>query len=100
MITFKVGDVLRRISRAVSLKVLLRMTHWNKLVVDCMKEEGRNRALTSRLNWVQSVEVETTRGLLDLHADLRPHHLHECLGRHARHDLTNHTLCNVFEFAE
>ena len=46
MITIKVGDILFWTTTPVSFKVLLRMTHRNKLVFDCVKEESRNGALS------------------------------------------------------
>ena len=53
VITLEIGHVFDRAS--VSLKVSLSVTHRNQLIVYSMQKEAWHSALSSLLNWIESV---------------------------------------------
>ena len=85
---------------AVGLKVPLRVAHCNQIVVDGVNEEPWNGSLRRGLSWVKRVKVKTARRLAYLGADLRPHHLHDCLGWHSWHHLGDHSGSHFLENTE
>ena len=98
VISFAIRDIFRLSS--VGLKVPLSVVHRNQIVINGVNEESRNGALCGGLGRVQRVQVETSRRLAYLHADLGPHHLHDRIRGHPRHHLSNHTGCYFFENTE
>lgn len=95
MITFEVADIFY--SSAISLKISLSMAHRDEIIVASVEEKAWDCALGCRLDWIQGIKVESSRGLTNLHDNLWPHHLHDCLGGHTWHHFRYKPFCYFFE---